>query len=88
MHFIIAFMRTTVEINDKQRAELLKIAAQRGMKGFSSLVREALDEYLRKYAGRKQAVAKALSLRGMLNGKEGIDFQKRVESIRELWRCL
>jgi metal-responsive CopG/Arc/MetJ family transcriptional regulator len=88
MYFIIAFMRTTVEINNEQRAELLKIAAQRGMKGFSSLVQEALDEYLKKYGGRKQAAAKALALRGMLKGKEGIDFQKRVASIRELWRCL
>jgi metal-responsive CopG/Arc/MetJ family transcriptional regulator len=88
MYFIIAFMRTTVEINNEQRAELLKIAAQRGMKGFSSLVQEALDEYLKKYVGRKKAAAKALALRGMLKGKEGIDFQKRVASIRELWRCL
>jgi len=31
-----SFVRTTVEIDDAQRAELLKLAAQRGEKGFSS----------------------------------------------------
>jgi len=37
-------MRTTLEIPDEQRAKLLQLAAARGMKGFSSLVTEALAE--------------------------------------------
>ena len=39
-------MRTTVEITAEQRAQLLKLAARRGEKGFSGLVREALETYL------------------------------------------
>jgi hypothetical protein len=80
-------MRTTIELTDEQRAELLKLAAQRGVKGFSLLVQEALDEYLWRQAGKEQAIANALSLRGSLTGKSAESFKERVESVRELWRC-
>ena len=80
-------MRTTIELTDDQRAELLKIAGNRGMKGFSSIVQEALDEYLQRQVDKKQAIETALSLRGCLKGKEADDFAKRTKSIRELWRC-
>jgi hypothetical protein len=80
-------MRTTVELTDEQRAELLKIAGHKGMKGFSSIVQEALDDYLKRQTSKKQAVAKALSLRGCLKKKDADEFEKRTKSIRELWRC-
>ena len=40
-------MRTTIEIKPEHRAKLLELAARRGTKGFSELVGEALDAYLR-----------------------------------------
>jgi hypothetical protein len=80
-------MRTTIEITDVQRAELLSLAAQRGMKGFSSLVHEALEEYLSRQGGKKQEIITALSLRGCLKGKEAAAFEERAASLRELWRC-
>jgi hypothetical protein len=80
-------MRTTIDLTDEQRAELLKIAGDRGIKGFSSIVQEALDEYLKRQINKKQAVATALSLRGCLKGKDADNFANRTKSIRELWRC-
>jgi hypothetical protein len=80
-------MRTTIELTDEQRAELLKIAANRGMKGFSFIVQEALDEYLKHQLRKKEAVATALSLQGCMQTKEADDFEKRTRSIRETWRC-
>ena len=80
-------MRTTIELTDEQRAELLKIAGRRGLKGFSSVVQEALDDYLKRQVDQKQAVATALSLRGCLKKKDADDFEKRTRTIRELWRC-
>lgn len=56
-------MRTTIDLTSEQRSELLKLAARRGMKGFSSIVQEALDEYLRRQGGKKQAIETALLLR-------------------------
>jgi len=38
---------TTVEIRDRQRAKLFELAARRGEKGFSKLVQEAIDLYLK-----------------------------------------
>ena len=80
-------MRTTIELTDEQRAELLKLAAKKGLKGFSPLVQEALDEYLKRQGGREDAVAMALKLKGSLRGKAAEDFEDRVKSLRELWRC-
>lgn len=39
-------MRTTIELTDEQRAALLALAARRGLRGYSSLVQEALAAYL------------------------------------------
>jgi len=80
-------MRTTIDLTSEQRAELLRIAAKRSMKGFSSLVQEALDEYLRRQGGKEQAIKTALTLRGSLKGKSADEFETRVTSLRELWRC-
>ena len=59
-------MRTTIEITEKQRAELLKVAAMRGHKGFSQIVQEALNEYLSKLNQNGDVISKALKRRGIL----------------------
>jgi hypothetical protein len=79
-------MRTTVEINDSQRAELLKLAAQRGEKGFSSIVREALDLYMRQHRARREAVAQALKLEGSFSEDEAEALEASVRDLREKWR--
>ena len=79
-------MRTTVEIADEQRAELLRIAAQRGEKGFSSLVREALDLYMRQHRARREAVAQALKLKGSFTDDEADALEASVHHLREKWR--
>lgn len=79
-------MRTTVEITESQRAELLKIAGNRGEKGFSSVVREAVDLYLKTYASRKDAVRAALGVRGALAGEEEDAFEESVVEARRKWR--
>ncbi len=80
-------MRTTIEITDDQRAELMRLAAKRRLKGFSQIVQEALDEYLRRQGGREQAIATALTLRGSLGKKAADELEERVRQVRELWRC-
>ena len=80
-------MRTTIELTDEQRAELLRLAANRHLKGFSSIVQEALDEYLRRQGGKEESIATALTLQGSLKGKAADEFEERIESLRELWRC-
>ncbi|MCK6556987.1 hypothetical protein L6Q96_20785 [Candidatus Binatia bacterium] len=79
-------MRTTIEITEQQRGELLKIASSRGEKGFSSVVREAVDLYLRVHASRQDAVRAALGVRGALAGQEGEALKADVAAIRRRWR--
>jgi metal-responsive CopG/Arc/MetJ family transcriptional regulator len=79
-------MRTTVEIDDRQRAELLKLAAQRGEKGFSSIVREALDLYMREHRAKREAVAQALRLKGSFSEDEADALEAAIRDLREKWR--
>lgn len=79
-------MRTTVEITDAQRAELLKLAAQRGEKGFSSIIREALDLYLRDHRARRQAVENALTLQGSFSSRDADALEASVKQLRGRWR--
>lgn len=51
-------MRTTIELADEQRAALLAMAARRGLRGYSSLVQEALAKYLGVPAPARAAAGK------------------------------
>ena len=39
-------MRTTIEVSDKHRSILLALAAQKGLRGYSGIIKEALDYYI------------------------------------------
>lgn len=79
-------MRTTVEISDEQRAALLKIAAERGLKGFSSLVQEALGEYLATRGSDAERTSAALAVRGALDQTEADELRQNCMRIRDEWR--
>jgi len=79
-------MRTTIEMTDEQRAKLLHLAAKRGEKGFSALVQEALDEYLKTMEGRDAEVEAALAARGSLKGKEAEQLAEACRLARDGWR--
>ena len=79
-------MRTTFEITDEQRAALLAIAASKGEKGFSGIVREALDQYLDGRRGHAERVSAALSVRGALDRREADELAQTCSLIRSEWR--
>ena len=60
-------MRTTVEIKDEHRAQLLDLAARRGMKGFSELIEEALEMYFGALRSDEVARKTASATRGALS---------------------
>lgn len=86
MHGKLEPVRTTIELDDTQRAELLKLAAQRGEKGFSSVLRDAVDLYLRQHRGKKEAVARALELEGSFSDGEADALEASVRELRGRWR--
>jgi Arc/MetJ family transcription regulator len=79
-------MRTTIEVTDEQRAKLVHLAARRGLKGFSALVQEALDQYLEARGGQDEAVRLALAVRGTLKGKEADALAEACREARRSWR--
>jgi hypothetical protein len=79
-------MRTTIEIPDRQRARLLELAAQRGEKGFSRLVQEAVERMLAESDSREVRTKAALAIEGSMGATEGDELLASVGSIRSTWR--
>jgi len=86
MHVIISVMRTTVEMKTEHRSALLGLAARRGEKGFSSVLAEAIEEYLRGERTREQRRKELLSLAGSLSQEEATDLRQATTALRESWR--
>ena len=78
-------MRTTIELSQTHRAALLRLAAERGEKGFSRLVTEAVEAYLANL-GLSDERADAQRLKGVLSEADAIELEKRVRAVRERWR--
>jgi hypothetical protein len=79
-------VRTTVEIKDEYRAQLLELAARRGIKGFSELIEEALEMYFGALRSDEQARKKAVATRGALSATQAEDLRERVRELRASWR--
>lgn len=79
-------MRTTIELPDEQRTNLLELAARRGEKGFSKFIQEAVAEYLADAAHDEERIESALAVLGTL-GDEGADaLEESVRICRSRWR--
>ncbi|MDX2021260.1 MAG: ribbon-helix-helix protein, CopG family [Deltaproteobacteria bacterium] len=78
-------MRTTIELPDEQRARLLEIAARRGEKGFSGIIQEALELYLRSQQ-QSSALEQALKSRGKFSEDEADALEQSARALRSRWR--
>jgi predicted transcriptional regulator len=79
-------MRTTIEITDEQRSKLLAAAARRGEKGFSTIIREALDHYFESESARQERVARALKAIGSLSPEAADRLEESARKMRRSWR--
>jgi metal-responsive CopG/Arc/MetJ family transcriptional regulator len=79
-------MRTTIEMKPQHRAKLLELAAHRGAKGFSQLVSEALEAYLRAEADREAQRKRAVLLKGAMPSPEAKSLRETAEALRRSWR--
>jgi predicted transcriptional regulator len=78
-------VRTTIDLPDEQRARLLEIAARRGDKGFSGIIQEALDLYLRNQQN-SLAIEQAIQSRGTFSEDEADALEASARELRENWR--
>jgi len=79
-------MRTTIEIPDNLRAKLLKVAAERGEKGFSHIMEEALDIYFEAHDGLREKQRRAVALKGLIRHDEAATLRETTQKIRGSWR--
>ncbi|HUK24741.1 MAG TPA: hypothetical protein VLV49_09185 [Terriglobales bacterium] len=79
-------MRTTVEMKAEHRSALLALAARRGEKGFSSVLTEAIEQYLDSERARAARRKQLLSLAGSLSAEEGERLRGVSKALREHWR--
>ena len=78
-------MRTTVEITDAQHRALSAVARSRGLRGFSQLVQEALDGYLRDLEAGE--IDQLLGLEGVLDEQDERDVRTWIAEARGAWRA-
>ena len=86
VHVSLFHVRTTIEIKPEHRAKLLELAARRGQKGFSHLIAEALEAFLRAQTGQGAVRKRALTLRGALDSREAKSLRAVTGEIRASWR--
>ena len=79
-------MRTTVEMKAEHRSALLALAARKGEKGFSTVLAEAIGEYLNGERKRAQRRETLLALRGSLSDKQAEELRSYTKELRQHWR--
>lgn len=79
-------MRTTIEMKPEHRTRILELAANRGEKGFSTVIAEALDLYLAEQKDRAGAIRKALAMKGSMSPAEAEGLLAQTRRIRSNWR--
>ena len=77
-------MRTTIDLKPRHHQALTVLAARRGLKGFSTLVEEAVDAYLESVDDEEADAL--LSLEGVLDDEEADELDRRVGELRGRWR--
>ena len=85
MHVLACMMRTTIDINPEQHEALSALARRRGVRGFSSIVEEALTAYLQDVSADEVDVL--LGLEGSISDEEAVEIRSRIEDARTTWRA-
>lgn len=79
-------MRTTIELPDELISILHAIAVKKGYRGYSKVIEEALNFYLKENEKREVGREKILRMRGSWNLTEAKETKIRLEEIRKNWK--
>ena len=81
-------MRTTIEVSDRHRIILLSLSAQRGLRGYSGIIQEALDYYIEHQIRTKDAKRDILKMKGSWETEETKKIKSKLTELRENWKQL
>ena len=79
-------MRTTIEISDKHRSILLSLAAQKGLRGYSPIIQEALDYYFEHQIEATNKKADILKMKGSWKTEDIKETRSKLIELRENWK--
>jgi hypothetical protein len=75
-------MRTTIELTDDHRSVLYFLVARRRLRGYSKLIQEAIDFYIKEKVRRRNGVRHLLKMRGTWSKEEAKKFRKKIGEIK------
>ena len=78
-------MRTTIEISDKHRSALLSIAAQKGLRGYSKIIEEAIDYYIANQSNSTGIKNNVLAMKGTWK-KDSEQIKANISELRKNWK--
>lgn len=81
-------MRTTIEVSDRHRIILLSLSAQRGLRGYSGIIQEALDYYIEHQIMSAGAKSDILKMKGSWETEETKKIRSNLTELRENWKQL
>jgi predicted transcriptional regulator len=79
-------MRTTIELSDRTYTRLRAKAAERGMRGFSSIVEEALERFFER-GGEGDLEAALAEAEGAWSASDVSEWEKAREEAWASWRA-
>ncbi|HEY1835191.1 MAG TPA: hypothetical protein VGG08_12200 [Solirubrobacteraceae bacterium] len=85
MHYN-AYMRTTVELSDPVYRRLKSEAVERGMRGFSQIVEEALSEHFSSAGKRAELVERIKAAEGAWSGMDVVAWERELDEVWATWR--
>ncbi len=81
-------MRTTIELREEHRALLHAIAARRGWRGYSKVIEEAIEFYLKHHAAAEEARKLLLGRKGAWSAEEAERVRRAIAELRREWQAL
>jgi predicted CopG family antitoxin len=79
-------MRTTVELSNPVYKRLKAVAVDRGLRGFSPIVEEALSEYFQSELRRRHGVDTIAAARGAWSEEDAVEWEREVAEAWATWR--
>jgi hypothetical protein len=85
MHYN-AYMRTTIELTEPVHKRLRAEAAERGMRGFSPIVEEALAEHFQTALERKRRIDAIAAAEGAWKDVDVAEWERDVAEAWATWK--
>jgi predicted transcriptional regulator len=79
-------MRTTIELSDPVYRRLKSAAVDRGIRGFSPIVEEALSEYFQSDARRQRWIDAITAAQGAWSGMDVAEWERERDEAWTTWK--